>query len=109
MIDVVFLLLVFFMVAARFGAPQVLPLQMGAGVAAYDGPPRLVSVTPGDVRVNGVVVSDPVAALLPLMAQPEDIIAVRPEGDVSVARLTEVLVALRDGGLTALALVEARP
>ena len=46
MIDVVFLLLVFFMLAARFGHDLSLPMATGGGGDAYDGPPRLVVIGP---------------------------------------------------------------
>lgn len=46
MIDVVFLLLVFFMLASRFGLEAMMPLPLvGAGGGAYSGPPRLVDIS----------------------------------------------------------------
>ena len=57
MIDVVFLLLVFFMLAARFGAPDAI----GTGIAGggdWSGPPRLVTLRPDTLLLNG----QPVAA-----------------------------------------------
>ena len=64
MIDVVFLLLVFFMLAARFGQDVVIDLPISAASdKPYEGPPRLIDVLPGAVRLNGVEM--PMAALLP--------------------------------------------
>ena len=48
MIDVVFLLLVFFMLAARFGQEQAIPLAIGAGAGDWDGPPRLIDILPDE-------------------------------------------------------------
>ena len=47
MIDVVFLLLVFFMLAARFGQDVVIDLPISAASdKPYEGPPRLIDVLP---------------------------------------------------------------
>ena len=39
MIDVVFLLLVFFMLASRFGSDALVPLSLGGSGDTYSGPP----------------------------------------------------------------------
>lgn len=57
MIDVVFLLLVFFMLASRFGQYRALPLSAGGGTTLCSGPPRLVDIGAEDLRWNGVAVS----------------------------------------------------
>jgi biopolymer transport protein ExbD len=108
MIDVVFLLVVFFMLAARFGLDAALPLAAAGGAAAYTGPPRLVEVTPTGLRLNGkpVPVTDLAAALAPLMAGPEDLIVLRPDEGADTERLVAVIEILRAAGLTTLALVE---
>lgn len=106
MIDVVFLLLIFFMLAARFGLEDALPLSVGAGTGAYDGPPRLVTVLPDGVQVNGQPVVDAAAALAPLMQSPSDVVAVMPGAGSDVADMATVLLALRAAGITRLALVE---
>ena len=110
MIDVVFLLLVFFMLASRFGAETVLDLTLGApsaGAPAWQGPPRLVSVTPGGLRLNGID-TPPEAlpgALAALMATPGDPVILRSDG-AALQRLVAVLEALRGAGLGNLVLVE---
>ena len=48
MIDVVFLLLVFFMLASRFGSEEALPLPLAGGGGTWSGPPRLVEI-PADL------------------------------------------------------------
>ena len=53
MIDVVFLLLVFFMLASRFGSDALVPLSLGGSGDTYSGPPRLIDVLPEGQRLNG--------------------------------------------------------
>ena len=110
MIDVVFLLLIFFMVAARFGTEQAAPLAAGggeAGAARWEGPPRLVTVTPGGVLLNGRPVPREAltAALEPLMPGPGAPVVLRPAGAATVADLARVVEALRAAGITNLVLV----
>ncbi|WP_300439280.1 biopolymer transporter ExbD [uncultured Mameliella sp.] len=108
MIDVVFLLLVFFMLVARFGGTDGLSLLLSSpdGGNAYSGPPRLVSVLPEGVTLNGQPITDLPAALRPLMTSPQDIVVLRPASGTGVARLVEVLETLRKAGLTGLTVVE---
>lgn len=108
MIDVVFLLLVFFMLASRFGEGQGLPLALtGASGAAYSGPPRLIDVTPDAVRLNGtpVALTALAGALGPLMSAPGDTILLRARDGADLSALVAVMTTLRRSGLTALALV----
>lgn len=106
MIDVVFLLLVFFMLAARFGTDFALPLQTAGRGADYSGPPRLVGVDVNTVTLNGVAVSDLPAALAPLMSAPDDAVLLRARGDATVQDLVRTLDDLRAAGLTQLIVVE---
>ena len=109
MIDVVFLLLIFFMLAARFGMDAALPLDPGAmGAGDYQGPPRLVGIGPDALRLNGqaVVVEDLPVALAPLMDGPDDIVVLRPRDGADLQRLIDVAQALRDAGLTRLTVAE---
>jgi len=105
MIDVVFLLLVFFMLAARFGTQGAVPLVVGAGVGSYSGPPRLVEVTPDALRLNGLPVADLAAALRPLMQGPDDIIVLRGRGGADVQRLVDALTLLQAAGFAQIAVV----
>ncbi|MGR3377064.1 ExbD/TolR family protein [Salipiger abyssi] len=110
MIDVVFLLLVFFMLAARFGSVEALPLTLaGGGSERWQGPPRLVTVAPDTLLLNGQPVSDLPEALAPLMQGPDDTILLRPAPGTDTERLAQVLAALRDAGFTSLALLEPAP
>jgi biopolymer transport protein ExbD len=106
MIDVVFLLLVFFMLVSRFGAETGLPLQVAGAASDYSGPPRLVDIGAGDLRVNGVVVDDVVQALAPLMANPQDTVILRAGAGVDVQRVVTVMATLRAAGMAHFVLVE---
>jgi biopolymer transport protein ExbD len=108
MIDVVFLLLVFFMLAARFGHDLSLPVATAAGAAAYDGPPRLVVIEAEGLTLNGrrLPLGTLPEALRPLMETPEDIVVLRPAEGVALQRLITVSDALRAAGLERLVVVE---
>ena len=110
MIDVVFLLLVFFMLAARFGGDMALPLAAsGGGAAGYEGPPRLVTVQAGGaLTLNGraVALDDLAARLAPLMDAPGDMVVLRPKGAATVQDLVAVADSLRAAGLGRLIVVE---
>ncbi|QYX55703.1 biopolymer transporter ExbD [Roseovarius sp. SCSIO 43702] len=108
LIDVVFLLLVFFMLAAQFGRDMALPLAGGGGAGDYAGPPRLVTVLPDGLRLNGVEQAEAklVAAIVDLTETPEDIIVLRPEDGADVQRLTRVIERLAAAGFVNLVLAE---
>ena len=107
MIDVVFLLLVFFMLAARFGVTDAIPVTLSGGAAQpYDGPPRLLSVLPDGLRINGIETTDPVAALSPLMKSDDDIILLRPRDGASVQHLLDTMGLLRTAGWSNLVVLE---
>ena len=109
MIDVVFLLLVFFMLASRFGMDAVLPLPLAAGGGGeYTGPPRLVDIGPTEIRLNGFAVAmDRLSAELDaLMHSPADTVILRGRDGADLQRVISVTEALRAAGITALVLVE---
>ena len=112
MVDVVFLLLVFFMLAARFGVEDRLPLALavpGAGGTAYAGPPRLVDVGADGLRLNGQPIADLealVLALGPLMADPADAVVLRAREGAALQDMVRVLDGLGRAGLLRLVLVE---
>ena len=107
MIDVVFLLLVFFMLAARFGVTDAIPVTLSSGTAqSYDGPPRLVTVLPNGLRVNGIDTTDPVQALTPLMGSDKDIIILRARDGASVQALLDAMGQLRAAGWPNLVVLE---
>ncbi len=108
MIDVVFLLLIFFMLASRFGTEGVVALTGGGAGAGWSGPPRLIDFSPEGVRLNGVPVAPETLpeALLPLVTDPADTLVLRPQGGASLQDLTDLTEALTRAGFTRLVLVE---
>jgi biopolymer transport protein ExbD len=109
MIDVVFLLLVFFMLAARFGQEGALDLSLaGAGAGTWEGPPRLVQVGDEGLRLNGVARGEEslVQALTSLLGSETDLILIQPAEGVALQRLLDTMALLQGAGFTNLALVE---
>ncbi|MEM9903182.1 MAG: biopolymer transporter ExbD [Pseudomonadota bacterium] len=111
MIDVVFLLLVFFMLAARFGQDMALDVAL-AGAAApeaeYSGPPRIVDILPDALRLNGVSIeADALAPRLDQMTESaDDTIVLRPREAADLQRVIDVMAALSQAGFSTLVLVE---
>lgn len=109
MIDVVFLLLVFFMLAARFGEEGALDLRIaGNGGATWDGPPRLVQVQAEVVLLNGLAQGEEVLveALSRVAGSSSDLVLIQPAEGVALQRLLDVMTLLEGAGFTSLALVE---
>ncbi|MEM8538698.1 MAG: biopolymer transporter ExbD [Pseudomonadota bacterium] len=108
MIDVVFLLLVFFMLASRFGMDAVLPLPLASGGGEYTGPPRLLTIAPDQITLNGVALAEAALAdrLTALMESPGDAIIIRGDAGASLQRIIDVTEGLKAAGLTTLVLVE---
>jgi biopolymer transport protein ExbD len=108
MIDVVFLLLVFFMLAARIGQEGALTLATGGGGGGYEGPPRLVTIAPEGVTLNGMAVAEPALAerLSDLGGGPGRAVVLRAEGGASLQRLADVTGTLAAAGFDTLVLVE---
>ena len=104
MIDVVFLLLVFFMLAARFGQEAEVALSPAGTAAglAWTGPPRLLDIGAEDLRLNGRPLPEPevIAGLRALMADDADPVLLRPTEGTSVQRLLDVMALLSGAGLS---------
>ena len=108
MIDVVFLLLVFFMLASRFGMDTSVELVLAGQGGAYSGPPRLVDVYPAEIRLNGQSITlDGLAdALRPLVEQSDDIVVLRPREGADFQQTLTVVDRLTADGYAHLTLVE---
>ncbi|URF48497.1 biopolymer transporter ExbD [Dinoroseobacter shibae] len=109
MIDVVFLLLVFFMLAARFGSDTGLSLTLAGGNSgAYSGPPRVIDVLPEGQRLNGVALDEDAlrATLADLTASPDDLIILRSRDDAVLQRLVDLVATLEAAGYTRFAILE---
>ena len=108
MIDVVFLLLVFFMLASRFGVDRAVPLSVAGGGAAYSGPPRLVDLSADALRLNGVPIAPEAlaGALRALTQTPADAIILRAADGADLQALVAVMDRLTGAGFTRLVLVQ---
>lgn len=110
MIDVVFLLLVFFMLASRFGIDMHIPLNVAGSDSGkgYSGPPRLIDIEPDALLLNGIALSPD--ALLDqigeLAAKPDDTIILRPRDGSDLQRVIAVMETLSGAGYSALVLIE---
>ncbi len=108
MVDVIFLLVVFFMLAARFGAEAAQPFAPGGGDGGWQGPPRLVEVLPEGVRLNGAALAEAglPGALARLGRGPEDPVVLRAAEGATLQRVVDVLQALAAAGHRRLLLAE---
>ena len=107
MIDVVFLLLVFFMLAARFGTERALVLSAGGAAAGWEGAPRLVEVAPNAVRLNGAVVEEGALAeaLAPILPEGGAVV-LRPIEGATLQRLVDLTEVLEAAGAGRVLVVE---
>ncbi|WP_339949944.1 biopolymer transporter ExbD [uncultured Albimonas sp.] len=108
MIDVVFLLLVFFMLAARFGVEGVMPVVAAGGGGTWSGPPRLVDVRPDSLSLNGAPIAPAALAaeLARLSESPSDPVVLRGREGATLQRLADVARAASGGGLRPVILAE---
>jgi len=108
LIDVVFLLLVFFMLAAQFGRTGAVPLAGSGGISDYSGPPRLVLIEPGALKLNGVVQQPQaiIAALKDMTDAPDNPIILRASAGTDLQRLSDVMGLLSEAGFERLVLAE---
>ena len=101
MIDVVFLLLIFFMLVARFGVDKVIDINLPSALgqsSQYEGAPRLVEIKSGNiVSLNGTQISlDQLSSKLSqLMPSPNAMIIVRSSADANTQDLLDVLLYLK--------------
>ena len=101
MIDVVFLLLIFFMLVARFGVDKVIDINLPSALgqsSQYEGAPRLVEVKSGNiVSLNGTQISlDQLSSKLSqLMPSPDALIIIRSSEEANTQDLLDVLLYLK--------------
>ena len=101
MIDVVFLLLIFFMLVARFGIDKVIDINLHSALgqsSQYEGAPRLVEIKSGNiVSLNGTQISlDQLSSKLSqLMPSPNALIIVRSSAEANTQDLLDVLLYLK--------------
>lgn len=112
LIDVVFLLLIFFMLTTSFSQQRKLsldiPAEKGEGKSAWQGA-SLVRVHPGgDIDINGrhielSLVAQKASQLL--QKRPETRFIVRPDADLPLQQVVLVMDQLRTGGATLVSLI----
>ena len=112
MIDVVFLLLIFFMLVARFGVDKVidinLPSALGQNVQ-YEGAPRLVEIKPGNiVLLNGseIPLDQLSNNLSELMPSPNALVILRSSAEANTQDLLDVLLYLKSEKITNVSVLE---
>lgn len=113
MIDVVFLLLIFFMLVARFGVDKVidinLPSALGQNVQ-YEGAPRLVEIKSGNiVSLNGsqTALDQLSNKLRELMPSPNALIILRSSAEANTQDLLDVLLYLKSEKITNVSVLES--
>ncbi|PIB24253.1 indolepyruvate ferredoxin oxidoreductase [Amylibacter kogurei] len=110
MIDVVFLLLVFFMLASQFGKDQAvtLPILGGDAGAKYTGPPRLITVMRDQIQLNGATMglTSVIEQLQTLTTGPDDIIVLRGGDDANAQDMLDIFNALQGAGFSTVVMVE---
>ncbi|WP_319496087.1 biopolymer transporter ExbD [uncultured Cohaesibacter sp.] len=103
LIDVIFLLLLFFMLSSTFSRYSELDLGVaGGGTGRGQTPKLIISVsTEEGVRLNGKVanLSDPDVALASFIAEGVTSAVVVPKGDVKLQTLVSLLQDLRNSQL----------
>ena len=106
MIDVVFLLLIFFMLVARFGINKVIDINLPSALSQnvqYEGAPRLVEIKSGNiVALNGFEIpSDQlVDKLRALMPSPNALIVLRSSAEANTQDLLNILLHLKSEKIT---------
>ena len=108
MIDVVFLLLVFFMLVARFDIETAQPVSVAGGSEVTASAPRLIDVSPEGLRLNGVERSlkDIASELSKSAASPDQPIVFRPTNGASVQTLVDAMQGLAAKGFPNLVIIE---
>ena len=112
MIDVVFLLLIFFMLVARFGIDKVIDINLPSALSQsvqYEGAPRLVEIKSGNiVSLNGSQISlDQLSNnLRELMPSPNALIILRSSAEANTQDLLDVLLYLKSEKITNVSVLE---
>ena len=112
MIDVVFLLLIFFMLVARFGVDKVIDINLPSALghnSQYEGAPRLVEIKPGNiVSLNGseIPLDQLSNNLSELMPSPNALVILRSSAEANTQDLLDVLLYLKSEKITNVSVLE---
>ena len=103
-IDVVFLLLVFFMLTSTFTVDKKVNLlsEITYGSSHYDALPRLIEIKSNALLLNGVEADDSLAIkrLEEITQDPSQIIIVQALGGTSTQRMLDVIELLKSSGFS---------
>ena len=114
MIDVVFLLLIFFMLVARFGVDKVIDINLPSALghnSQYQGAPRLVEIKSGNiVSLNGseIPLDQLSNNLRELMPSPNALIILRSSAEANTQDLLDVLLCLKSEKITNVSVLEPK-
>ena len=114
MIDVVFLLLIFFMLVARFGINKVIDINLPSALSQnvqYEGAPRLVEIKSGNiVSLNGsqITLDQLSNNLRELMPSPNALIILRSSAEANTQDLLDVLLYLKSEKITNVSVLEPK-
>ena len=106
MIDVVFLLLIFFMLVARFGVDKVIDINLPSAIghnSQYQGAPRLVEIKSGNiVSLNGseIPLDQLSNNLSELMPSPNALVILRSSAEANTQDFLDVLLHLKSEKIT---------
>ena len=112
MIDVVFLLLIFFMLVARFSVDKVIDINLPSALgqnAQYAGAPRLVEIKLGNiVSLNGseIPLDQLSNNLSELMPSPNALVILRSSVEANTQDLLDVLLYLKSEKITNVSVLE---
>ncbi|MCC5853821.1 MAG: biopolymer transporter ExbD [Alkalimonas sp.] len=109
LIDVVFILLVFFMLASSFADWRTIAMDTSAAAtpAPAEQSPFLVQISPEAVQLNGETITLATLVQRAQSRQPANrVVLVQPMADTQVQALVQVLDALNHAGIQPLDLVE---
>ena len=112
MIDVVFLLLIFFMLVARFGVDKVIDINLPSALGQntqYEGAPRLVEIKSGNiVSLNGseIPLDQLSNNLSELMPSPNALVILRSSAEANTQDLLDVLLYLKSEKITNVSVLE---
>ena len=112
MIDVVFLLLIFFMLVARFGVDKVIDINLPSALgnnSQYEGAPRLVEIKSGNiVSLNGseIPLRELSNNLSELMPSPNALVILRSSAEANTQDLLDVLLYLKSEKITNVSVLE---
>ena len=112
MIDVVFLLLIFFMLVARFGVDKVIDINLPSALGQntqYEGAPRVVEIKSGNiVSLNGseIPLDQLSNNLSELMPSPNALVILRSSAEANTQDLLDVLLYLKSEKITNVSVLE---